>query len=117
MPIRSTVHPGQRGAKKLQAQYGDRLVCVRYRYDALRRMRVKTVEIAVESKEWAPPPAKFPDNKIVSVHIAFTEEALKKLAKSAGGRWDPNAKVWRLAYGKVKGTPLEKHLLLDALDK
>ena len=52
------------------------------------------------------------------VDVAETgHEALKKLAKNAGGRWDPNAKVWRLAYGKVKGTPLEKHLLLDALDK
>ncbi len=33
MQIRSTVHPGQRGAKKLLTQYGDGLVCVHYRYD------------------------------------------------------------------------------------
>jgi len=33
MPIRSTVQPGQRGAKKLLTQYGGRVVCVRYRYD------------------------------------------------------------------------------------
>jgi hypothetical protein len=26
--------PGQKGTKRLLAQYGDRLICVRYRYDA-----------------------------------------------------------------------------------
>lgn len=117
MKTRLKLLPGQRGTKKLVEQYGDALICVRYRYDEQRQVRVKTVELAVESKDWTPPPSRFSDHEIVSVHIAYTEEVLKKLAKSAGGRWDPNAKVWRLAYGKVKGTPLEKHLLLDALDK
>ena len=31
--------PKQNGAKKLQAQYGDRLLCVRYRYDRQLRKR------------------------------------------------------------------------------
>ncbi|MGH7551901.1 MAG: hypothetical protein ACREMQ_02610 [Longimicrobiales bacterium] len=26
--------PGEKGTKQLLAQYGDRLICVRYRYDA-----------------------------------------------------------------------------------
>ena len=30
--------PGQKGTKHLVAQYGDRLVCVRYRYDAARKV-------------------------------------------------------------------------------
>ena len=37
--------PGQRGTKKLAAQYGDRLVCVRYRYDEKLKKRFKTVEL------------------------------------------------------------------------
>jgi hypothetical protein len=32
--IRLTLHPDRDGAKNLRAEYGDRLVCVRYRYDA-----------------------------------------------------------------------------------
>lgn len=52
MHIRSTVHPGQRGAKKLLTQYGDRLVCVRYRYDDKRQKRIKTVELIVEEEDW-----------------------------------------------------------------
>jgi len=117
MKSRLKLLPGQRGTKKLVEIYGDALICVRYRYDDKRHLRVKTVELAVETKDWSPPPAKFSDSEIVSVHISYTEEVLKQMAKSAGGRWDPKAKVWRLAYGKVKGTKLEKHLLLDALDK
>ena len=33
MRTRLTLKPGQRGTKQLVAEYGDRLVCVRYRYD------------------------------------------------------------------------------------
>ncbi len=36
---RSHFNPGHRGTKQLLAQYGDRLVCVRYRYDAQRKTR------------------------------------------------------------------------------
>ena len=42
MRTRLHLKPGQRGTKLLLAQYGDRLVCVRYRYDAQRRKRFKT---------------------------------------------------------------------------
>jgi hypothetical protein len=34
--------------------YGDKLVCVRYRYDTESGRRFKTIEIIVEEKEWAP---------------------------------------------------------------
>jgi hypothetical protein len=34
--VRLHLKPGQKGTKQLP-QYGDRLICVRYRYDALRK--------------------------------------------------------------------------------
>ena len=34
--VRLHLKPGQKGTKQLLAQYGDRLICVRYRYDARR---------------------------------------------------------------------------------
>lgn len=114
MKTRLKLLPGQKGTKKLVDQYGAALVCVRYRYDEIRRVRVKTVELIVEAKDWNPPPAKFADNAIVAVCIAYTEDTLKQLAKAAGGRWDPAVKLWRVLYGKIKGTPLEKHIVLDA---
>jgi hypothetical protein len=36
--------------------------------------------------------------------------------KSAGGRWNPDKKLWFVKYGKIAGTPLEKHLYVDALE-
>jgi len=41
MRTRLHLKPGQRGTKQLLAQYGDRLVCVRYRYDAQRKKRFR----------------------------------------------------------------------------
>ena len=52
MHTSTTVQPGQRGAKKFLAQYGDRLVCVRYRSDAQQRKRFKTIELIVEEWPW-----------------------------------------------------------------
>jgi hypothetical protein len=34
---------------------GDRLVCVRYRYDEQQKKRCKTVELIVEEDGWEPP--------------------------------------------------------------
>ena len=42
--------PGQKGTKKLAEEYGDALVCVRYRYDEAKQVRHKTIELIVESK-------------------------------------------------------------------
>ena len=44
----------ERGTKKLLAQYGDRLVRVRYRYDEQGGKRVKKVELVVEEIPWDP---------------------------------------------------------------
>ena len=39
----------QKGTKKLVTQFGERLVCVRYRYDAVAQVRYKTVELVIEA--------------------------------------------------------------------
>lgn len=114
MKTRLKLNPGQKGTKALVDIYGDTLVCVRYRYDEESRTRIKTVEIIVEKTDWTPPQPKYSDETLVPVQIAFTENELKKCAKAAGGRWNPEKRVWFIAYGKVKGTELEKHIVLDA---
>jgi hypothetical protein len=35
-------------------------------------------------------------------------------AKAAGGRWNPEKKLWFVKYDKIVGTPLEKHIQVDA---
>jgi len=48
MHVLAIRRPGQRGAQKLVARYGDRLVCVRYRYVATAGKRYKTVETILD---------------------------------------------------------------------
>ncbi len=49
MVARRKFNPGQKGTKQFLDQYGDGLVCVRYRYDREQRKRFTTVEIIVEA--------------------------------------------------------------------
>jgi hypothetical protein len=52
MEARATLRPGQKGTKKLVTRFGDRLICVRYRYDTTRRKRFTTVELIVDESDW-----------------------------------------------------------------
>jgi hypothetical protein len=88
MQIRSTVYPGQRGAKKLLIQYGDRLVCVRYRYDKQRQRRLKTIELIVEEEAWEPAGLQPPEDRVVATRLAPPEVKLRKQVKQCGGRWN-----------------------------
>jgi hypothetical protein len=39
---------------------------------------------------------------------------LQKQAKAAGGRWNPEKQLWFAKYGNIMGTPLKKHIHIDA---
>jgi hypothetical protein len=114
---RLKLKPGQKGTKKLLAKHGEALVCVRYRYDETRGLRFKTVELIVESKPWTAPVPAFADADLVLVHIGFSDRPSREIAKAAKGRWDPEQKLWLIRYGRIKGTVLEKHIVLDAFPK
>lgn len=47
-----SIKPGAPGSKRFVKRYGDRLVCVRYRGDAKRRVRMTTVEVVVNEGFW-----------------------------------------------------------------
>jgi len=100
MRTRLKLKPGDRGTKKQVQEYGDRLVCVRYRYDVLRQKRYKTVELIVDEVPWKPTAGVDPD-QIVPLRIGFEEKDLQVRVKAAGGRWDSKGVVWRLKYAKV----------------
>lgn len=114
---RLKLKPGQKGTKALAEQYGDNLVCVRYRYDTVNRTRIKTVEIVVERKQLPTSKKIITDDTLVPVQIAYGEKELGKMARSAGGRWDTDVRLWYIRYGNIKQTELEKHIILDALAK
>jgi len=111
---RLKLKPGQKGTKALVEKYGDALVCVRYRYDETSRTRLKTVELIVEKKELPAPQQLSGDDALVPVRISYGERELGRMAKTMGGKWDPDVKLWYIQHGKIKGTELEKHIILDA---
>ncbi|HNT78201.1 MAG TPA: hypothetical protein PKH77_24570 [Anaerolineae bacterium] len=98
---RLTLQPGQAGTRQLVEKYGDRLVCVRYRYDAARRKRYKTVELIEEEAAWLPPDALPAAEALVGVVIGKTESSLQQRIREAGGRWNTTRGVWELRYADV----------------
>lgn len=100
--------PGQDGTKRLVEKYGDALLCVRYRFDEVRGMKVKTVEIIVDEKPLRTP--RFKDNDLVPVRVAFDEAELRQQLRAMRARWDAERKLWYVRYGLIRGTPLEDRL-------
>ena len=101
--MRTLLHlkPGQKGTKQLLTQYGDRLVCVRYRYDAQRKKRFKTVELIVAERTWEQPPPRFAADTRVGLRVGFAEVEMRDQVKQAGGKWNRGRKVWELRYDQV----------------
>ena len=92
------IQPGQPGTKQLLEQYGEQLVCVRYRYDTQTRKRIKTVEIVVAESEWLPPAQRFAAAEVVWVRTGFVDYATEKQLLAAGGQWDGTQCVWNIRY-------------------
>ncbi len=113
MMIRKIMRPGQPGTKKLVERYGDNLICVRYRYDDQKKMMYKTIEIIIESKPGQDNNNKISKNKSMDIQIGYNEVELRNRVKNSGGKWDPQKKVWRLSYKKVKELDLLERIVDD----
>ena len=107
-PVGLHLKPGQKGTKHLVAQYGDRLVCVRYRYDAARKKRIKTVELVVAESDWEP---RFASDAIVALRVAYTDVATRRRVKQAGGTWNSDRTVWQLCYDRVVSLGLRRRIV------
>lgn len=114
MKTRLILKPGQPGTKSLAKEYGDALLCVRFRYDAESRQRLKTIELIVERTEWTPPQPRYATDALVPLRIEAADMPMRLQAKAAGGRWNPEKQLWFVKYGKISGTSLEKHIHIDA---
>jgi hypothetical protein len=112
METRLTLRPGMPGTKKLLARYGDRLVSVRYVYDAERRRRLKTVELVVEEVDWTPRARKPRNtaNDLVGVRIAYHEATLRQAVKLAGAIWRPRQQLWEMPRQAAKILGLEDRI-------
>lgn len=101
-----TLTPGSPGTKKWMKKYGDHLLCIRYKYDKIRKRKIKTVELIVDVKTCKNLKTRMPWNKIVKIRIKYGEINLWRLVKSAGGKWNAKEKVWEIKYGEVKNLGL-----------
>lgn len=54
MQARTVRKRGEKGTRKRVERFGDRLVCIRYRYDPGKQRRFKTSELIIESQAWVP---------------------------------------------------------------
>lgn len=119
MLTKLTLLPGQKGTKKLLQQYGDQLICVRYRYNSEVKKRYKTIELIVEEAPWIPDNGNIAANKVseinkpVAVRIGYKETDVRSRIKSAGGKWRQQERVWILPYRKVVELGLEKRIVIS----
>ena len=114
METRVTLKPGSKGTKKLVTQFGERLVCVRYRYNAVAHVRYKTVELVIERLPRNPAQRARREGEgpgrppvLVGLRVHFHEEQLRKRVKDAGGRWLPGKKVWVVPLGVARRLGLD----------
>jgi hypothetical protein len=117
MQIKATMKPGQNGTKKLADKYGDRLVCVRYRYDPVAARRYTTVEL-IEDDAPTPeapivdaPGTVSRDTQLLGVRIEYWENELRQLLKAVGGIWRPPQKLWEIRYADVVALGLESRVV------
>ncbi len=111
MRARAKLRPGQPGTKKLLARYGDRLFCVRYRYDEATRKRIKTVELIVDEGDWLPPPPRVDDHRWVYLRIEPSERNLQRRANAAGGVEDVDRNLWKLRLREVRRLGLGRRVV------
>ena len=100
---------GQNGTKKLVSKYGNRLVCIRYRYDEIRKKKYKTIELIIEENDWEPR-NKLKRDELVCVHVDLNERELRKRIIDAGGKLNHESKLWEIYYENVLQLGIEDRI-------
>ena len=47
--------------------------------------------------------SRYRDTDLVAVAVPYTEKALREKLKAAGGRWNPEERVWQVCFGAIRG--------------
>ena len=102
---------GQPGTKRMMEIYGDKLVCIRYRYDGEKKVKYKTVEIVIDSGFWEPKAKGDNEERRIELKINYNEIELRAQVKEAGGIWKNEKKVWEIGYKKAKNLGLEDRIV------
>jgi len=119
MVTKTTLRPGQKGTKRLAKKYGDRLVCVRYKYEEQTGRRFTTVELIEEEIDRrvdlqaikAPVPVHVPQQ--LGIRVEYWETDVREKVKAAGGIWKPRQKIWEMRYEDVVALGFESRVVAD----
>ncbi len=117
MEVIRKIKPGVNGSKRYLNQYGNRLVCVRYRHDRANHRNLVTVELIVaEYPHRAGNYQEFDDlyphpNRNTLLKIGYHEKELQKAIRQRGGKWLKNIKLWSLPYRIVQEMGLEGRIV------
>ncbi len=106
--ILKKLEAGQDGTKKLVRQFGQQLVCVRYRQDRTAGRRYTTVEIVVDA---GPMPEDQRSKRALMVRLRPMETELRQAVVAAGGLWDPRRRAWQLKKSAIQQLKLQDRVL------
>ena len=76
--VNASLHVGAKGTLREYEQFGDALICIRYRYNKDRTYRLKTVEIVVKEAVLRPEPKE----TLNETEKAILEEVNRRVADS-----------------------------------
>jgi hypothetical protein len=118
MLVKTIRKPGEPGTHNLLKRFGERLVCVRYRYDQIRHKRYKTAEIIVAEEDWLPPPdpelsaePQKPQQHRVGIRIDYHERELRQKISAVGGTWSQRERLWRVTPEVVERLGLQNRVV------
>jgi hypothetical protein len=111
--VGASLLPGHDGTKKLQILYGEKLLCVRYRYDKEAGRRYKTVELIIEEGVWIPNRRRYRAEEVLPIKIHYREYELRERVKAAGGMWDRSSQTWRLSYMEIMRLNLGQRIVVE----
>ena len=94
--VAKKIKPSQRGAIKLARNYGDELLCVRYRENSDGTERLTTVELVVERVV-----IQKRDDPVVSFKLKQDEIDLRRRAMAKGAKYDGQNYMWKLRRSEV----------------
>ncbi len=101
---------GMPGTKKLVEKFGEKLVCVRYKYDPEKKIKLKTVELIIDKGFWDPGESLLKRSRKVFVRVNYNETELRMKVKAEGGRWAPGKRLWLIEQAKAKAMGLESRI-------
>lgn len=112
-----TIAAGHTGSLKLQKAHGEDLICVRYRIDENRGIRLKTIELVIERKPWKPQVVRTAPGREMFIRIGLEEFELQSRVKKAGAVWHHDRRLWQLSFGHIQALDLQDRIVSPLLPR